>query len=240
MNRHGCAALFAAAMALLAGREAAGGAFAVAPVRVELRPGQNAGELTVRNQTGEATLIQVRVVAWSQRDGDEQYADTRDVLVTPPVFTLPASGEQVIRVALRRPAEAIRELSYRLFVQEVPPAADPDARQLTMALRVSLPIFIAPAAAHANVLWAARELPDGRLELTATNAGTAHLQIIDFDLQFGATALPGSRTNKYLLAGANCHWTLVVPAGMDRNQSLSVHGHGDQGDFNLPVARSQP
>jgi fimbrial chaperone protein len=232
----------AAAMALLGCMNATCGAFAVAPIRVELRAGQTAGELTVHNDTDKATLIQLRAAEWSQQDDAEQYTETRDLLVTPPVFTLPANGEQIIRVALRRPPDAARELSYRLFIQEVPPAANPELRQLTLALRISLPVFVAPAAkSRARVEWQGHWLQDGRFELRADNAGNAHLQITDFDVQVsGGAAVTGSRANKYLLPGSTARWTLDMPTNADHAQAITLHGHSDQGDFNAAVALDHP
>jgi fimbrial chaperone protein len=229
----------AGALLLTMATQAVGGAFAVAPIRVELRPGQGAAELTVHNETDAATLIQVRAVSWSQQDGAEQFADTRELLITPPVFTLPANGEQIIRLALRRKPDPAHELSYRIFVQEVPAAAAPDARQLTVALRISLPVFVQPASTRPDLQWTSKWLPDGRLELDASNQGGMHLQITDFDVDFGAgVVLNATRTSKYVLNGSHASWTVTVPDSVDRNAVISVRGHSDQGEFVARVAHS--
>jgi fimbrial chaperone protein len=238
--RRARALLFTTVMALVAGRDACGGAFAVAPIRVELRAGATAGELTVHNETGSSTLIQVRAVEWTQSaSGEDQYADTRDLLVTPPVFTLPAGGEQILRVALRRAPDAGRELTYRLFIQEVPPSANPEQRQLTMALRISLPVFVAPAArTAADVEWSTQWQGDGRLLVQARNRGAAHIQLTDFDLQAAeGSAVPGSRAVRYLLPGIAARWTVDMPAGLDHGTALRVRGHGDLGEFTAPTTR---
>jgi fimbrial chaperone protein len=198
------------------------------------------GELTVHNETASSTLVQVRAVEWTQSaSGEDQYADTRDLLATPPVFTLAAGGEQILRVALRRAPDASRELSYRLFIQEVPPQANPDQRQLTMALRISLPVFVMPATkAAADLQWSTQWQADGRLVVHARNRGTAHVQLTDFDLQAGGSSpMPGSHAVRYLLPGTTASWTLDMPAGVDRAAALRVRGHGDQGEFNPPTTR---
>jgi fimbrial chaperone protein len=242
--RHVRAVLLAAVMALVAGRDACAGAFAVAPIRVELRAGQTAGELTIHNENAASTLIQVRAVEWSQSaSGEDQYADSRDLLVTPPVFTVAANGEQILRVALRRAPDATRELSYRLFIQEVPPAANPELKQLTMALRISLPVFVAPTArAVPDLAWTMQWQSDGRLLVQATNRGGAHLQLTDFDLQRadGTALAAGSHTVRYLLPGTTAHWTLDVPAADRQAAGLRVHGHGEQGEFTAPLTLLQP
>jgi fimbrial chaperone protein len=205
----------ATAASLFVSANAGSGSFAVSPIRVELRVGQSAGELTVYNDSEQSTLIQVKAVEWAQAEGRENFSDTRDVLITPPVFTIQPGTEQVLRVALRKAPDAARELSYRLFVQEVPPTANPDAPQLTMALRISLPIFVAPVNKGAPKLeWQARLRDDGKLELQAINRGSVHMQITDFDLQLGVgNSVPGTRTNKYLLSGSSASWTIELPDG---------------------------
>jgi fimbrial chaperone protein len=228
----------AAAMALSVSLPAAGGAFAVAPIRVELRGGERTAVLTVHNESDTETLIQVRPVLWSQQDGAEQYLDSRDLLVTPPIFTLAPRGEQIIRVALRRAADPARELSYRLFIQEVPRTAGQKLNQLMVALRLSLPIFVLPPVqAGASLRWDAVWQPDGKLELHATNSGAAHIQVTDFDLQFGSGApAHGASGSQYVLPGSRGTWTIAVPAVADKNAEITVHGHSDQGDFIAHIA----
>jgi len=80
----------------------------------------------VRNENDAEVVVQVETLLWSQADGQDVLDPTRDLIASPAVFTLPARGSQLIRVALRREPDARRELSYRLVVQEVPPAPDPD------------------------------------------------------------------------------------------------------------------
>ncbi len=225
-------------MALSVSLPAAGGAFAVAPIRVELQRGERTAMLTVHNETDTETLIQVRPVLWSQQDGAEQFQDSRDLLVTPPIFTLAPQGEQIIRVALRRAADPARELSYRLFIQEVPRTASQGQGQLTVALRLSLPIFVfPPARAGADLRWDAVWLPNGKLEMHATNSGAAHIQVSDFDLQFGSgSTAHGASGSQYVLPGSRGTWTIAVPAFTDKSAEITVRGHSDQGDFVAHIA----
>jgi len=60
------------------------------------------------------------------------------------VFTAATQGTQLVRVALRSNPDPTRELSYRVILQEVPPEASPDFTGLRVALRLSIPLFVAP------------------------------------------------------------------------------------------------
>src|SRR5215470_478534 len=92
-------ALGAACLALIGLQPGAGvaGSFEVNPVRVDLSAAARTAAVTVRNTGAEAVVVQLSVVAWSQEDGRDVYSDTKEILATPPIATIPAGGEQIIR-----------------------------------------------------------------------------------------------------------------------------------------------
>ena len=119
--------------------------------------------------------VQASALSWTQPGGEETYAPTRELIATPPVFTLPPDGEQIVRVALRREPDSSAELAYRLLLAEVPPAPTADFTGLRVALRLSLPVFVQPtAAAKPDLEWNATWVGDGELQISAANRGTAH------------------------------------------------------------------
>jgi len=208
----------------------------VAPVRVELSATQSTAVLTVHNPEDSPVVVQARPAAWSQHDERDQLDDTHDVLVTPPLFTIPAKSEQILRIALLRKPDPMRELDYRLVLSEVPPEVGPDFKGLRMALRITLPIFGAPQThASPEVAWHHEWLPDGTLQIQATNSGTAHIQILDFDVQ-GVDHAPQilhSDAARYLLPGSVARWQLHPATGLPRTERIVLHGHSDAGDFNV-------
>src|SRR5262245_50540018 len=184
MNRHqnrhrigqvpswGLAFLFLFAAAL-----AQAGSFSVNPVRVTLSATQTVGAITVRNEGTEAAVIQLEMQSWTQRDGVDVLAPSTDVLATPPILTIPPGGSRIVRVGLRRPADAQREVTYRLFLREVPPP-QALAQALRVALLISMPIFVEPPNKTApQVEWRAARTRDGQIRVEARNAGTAHVQL---------------------------------------------------------------
>jgi fimbrial chaperone protein len=220
---------------LAAAGTAAAGNLSVAPVRVELGPAQSTAIITVRNLDDAAIVVQARPAAWSQHDGEDRLEDTRELLVTPPLFTIAAKGQQVLRVALLRKPDPARELDYRLVLTEVPPPPGPDFKGLRLALRITLPAFVAPEAhAAPDITWRHSWRADGTLEIEAHNHGNAHIQIIDFDVQRDAQVpqtLHGD--GRYLLPGSTARWQLNAGAGVPRATHLVLHGHSDAGDFNV-------
>ncbi len=229
---------------LAAAAPAAAGNFSVAPVRVELQGAQRTAVITVHNNDSAPLLIQVSTLAWSQPGGEEHYEPTRDLLATPPIFTLPAQGEQIVRVALRRDPDATRELDYRLLLAEVPQSANKEFTGLRVALHLSLPIFInAGTPASAVVSWQGQWRADGTLAVSATNSGQAHLQVSDFNLSFAGTEQTvHAAVTRYVLPGS----TVIAAAstacrsGRAPAPAVVLHGFSDQGEFQADVAIAGP
>lgn len=215
--------------------------FNISPIRAQLNAGHRTEALTLTNVEDSPVVVQVRVVSWSQKDGVEQLEDTRELLSTPPVLQIAANSQQVIRVALRRDPDPTHELTYRVIFEEVPQAAPREFSGLRVALRLSVPIFVAPLQGKANpqVAWQSRWLSNGQLEVAATNSGSGHLQVTDFEAQFPGSAMPlRGVTSKYVLPGSRICWVLTPPADATRDGVIPIRGHSDQGDFTADVAPS--
>jgi fimbrial chaperone protein len=215
--------------------------FNISPIRAELSSGHRTEALTITNAEDSPVVVQVRVVSWSQKGGAEQLEDTRELLATPPVLQIPANSQQIIRVALRREPDPAQELTYRVIFEEVPQAAPKDFKGLRVALRLSIPVFVAPAhgKANAQMAWASRWLPNGQLELAATNNGSGHLQITDFEAQFPGSLMPlRGATSRYVLPGSRMSWILTPPSDATRQGTIPIRGHSDHGDFSADAAPS--
>ena len=224
------------------------GTFSISPLRVELSAGAQTGALTIRNQEESPVVVQAELMLWEQVDGEDRLSPTRDVLVSPPVFTLPGNGSQLVRVALRRPADTQRELSYRLILTEVPQQARPDFTGLNVALRLSLPVFVAPTAKASQALeWSAARTADGALAVTTRNTGNAHARVINFSLAPAANpaaAIPQDVT-AYVLPGQARTWTIDnnkndgMSSSTDWSQ-LRVKGKTEAGDFEVEIRLGEP
>jgi fimbrial chaperone protein len=215
--------------------------FNISPIRAQLSGAHRTEALTLTNVEDSPVVIQVHVVSWSQKSGLEQLEDTRELLSTPPVLQIPANSQQIIRVALRRDPDPTQELTYRIIFEEVPQAAPKDFSGLRVALRLSVPIFVAPLQGKAKpeVVWQSRWLPNGQLEVAATNSGSGHLQVTDFEAQFPGSLMPlRGVSSKYVLAGSRMSWVLTPPADAIRQGVIPIHGHSDQGEFSADVAPS--
>ncbi len=221
--------------------QARAGSFSIAPIRAYLSGAQRTGVFTLTNQDDAPVVVEVGVVAWSQEAGEDRLTDTHDPLVTPPVLKLAGHGDQIVRVALRRAPDAQRETAYRVILQEVPGAAPAGFSGLQVALRLSVPVFVAPSQgqAHADLTWEVHRTADGQIEVTVSNRGNGHAQIIDFEARLpGEAGAVRGMTAKYVLPGSRANWVLKPPGTAVPAGTVRIHGHDDQGEFSADVAYS--
>ena len=219
----------------------------ISPVRVELSPATPTAALTLRNGGDEPTVVQVRAVAWSQNGGEDVYEPTNEVIVSPPIFTVAAKGAQVVRVGLRRAPDARRELSYRIFLQEVPGPPQPGVTGVQMALRIGLPVFVKPVQpAKATLNWRIGREAGGALRVVAANPGEMHVQVIGFKL-LGPSAAPDApplashESGGYLLPSQSREWRIEPRPGLPVDTTrLRVLAHTDAGELSADVSLDPP
>ena len=216
-------------------------AIGVSPVRVTLSDKQKIGTITLRNDGTDPVPMQLEALKWSKEEGEDVFTSTRELIVSPPIFTIPAGGSQLIRVGLRGAPDAQRELTYRIFLQELPPPPDPDFNGTKMLMRVSLPVFVLPKVAAKPVLrWQAVRTSDGALKISLTNDGNAHVQIINFSLSKPGSAQPWITQNSsdYVLIGQSFDWILPASADYSIPQSgttIQLFAETDAGDIEAEV-----
>lgn len=233
-------ALICAALAFSS--QAYAGSIEVFPVMVELIAPAMSGVLTVGNRSGRTTSVQVRAFEWTQDNTGDALAATRALLVSPPIFTVPAGGSQTVRVVLRKPAED-RDVAYRLLLDELPDADAPSA--IHLALRISLPVFARPSVqTHPSLQWRVQMAEPGLAELVAVNEGSAAERLAEMKLvephigTFKAVPL----TNAWVLPGVERHWKVPLPDRLIlRNDSqirISVMARAGSVAFPASVVRA--
>jgi fimbrial chaperone protein len=217
------------------------GNFSISPIRLDLSATARSAAMTVRNDARE-TVVQAQVMLWDQVDGEDRLTPTRDLLVSPAVFTLQEKGSQLVRVALRTsPADTTRELSYRLILQEVPQRANADFSGLQIALRLSVPVFVAnEGTTGPEIAWSAATSGDG-LILTAKNSGDTHARIHGFSVvpPAGEDQPLVQPVGSYILPGQARSWSLgkgqgeTTPAGSWRRLRLKVTTDEGESEIDL-------
>lgn len=198
----------------------------IQPVTVELAAGRMTDTLTVVNQTDTATSFQVRAFTWTEKNGEDVLTPTDQIVLSPPLGTIAAGGQQLIRLVLRKPA-ASQEETYRIWLDQIPTTVQPGT--VRIALRVSIPVFALPAnRVTAELSWQLQR-DGGKTWLVAVNRGTRHEVIRNMRLTAadGTQLAIDGQVSPYVLGGATRRWPVTVPAGKSVTQ---VHLTADTHD----------
>jgi fimbrial chaperone protein len=211
----------------------------ILPVTVHLLPGAKATTVEVMNRGGLPAAIHLRAYAWSQ-DGDKDVlSPAPEIIISPPIFTLPKGATQTIRLMLRGGAAPGTERTYRLLIDEVPPTNSTE-QKIHIAMRISVPIIVGSAGASThNLGWSAQRAENGSIILAATNRGSSfeRVQAIAVTLADGsqpAVRLAGA--NSYILAGARRQW-VIETGGAARELRLSLTTRSGKSEQVLAVAQ---
>jgi len=182
------------------------GTLQVNPVLLEIDADRRTATVTVRNQEREPIAIRAYPLGWRQDGGEDAYAETSAVIVSPPIFTIAPGGTQLVRVGLRTPSAAPQ--AFRLIIEEVPAATPGEG--IRVALRLNLPLHAMMARGEPAALrWSARRQADGSWTLEAANAGSAYVRL-DPDAARAATGIRFEDTVHLgtVLPGATRRWRL--------------------------------
>jgi fimbrial chaperone protein len=227
------AVLVAAAAAFLTPATAgAQAALRVQPLSVDVTSPSQSTSITLQNNGSEILSLQLRVFEWSQADGTDRLSPTTEVVASPPVARIAPGSSYTVRIARTAGAAAAgAEESYRLWIDELPPA---DARrgeggQVDVRMRFDLPVFFHGSDASPALSWNARK-SGGDLVLEATNSGSRHARIEGLKLREGEDVVSfGEGLNGYVLAHSIRQWT--APAGsagaLAGSDATVVTGVGD-------------
>jgi fimbrial chaperone protein len=220
---------------LLACCGAQAGGFAVLPLRAEL--GKNrSSSLTVTN-TEEAKTFEVRAVSWKQKNRTDSYAQSDDLLLAPATFRLEKGASQVVRIQLNRPLDAA-EHAYRVFIDEVPVAAEIHPNSVKTLVSMAVPVFVAPASGPIAKGQAALKasLAKNVINIELSNTGKANLKLREWVLTSAkAGELLKVPSAAYVLTGNTL--TGDYPLQIQADGPLKLTVTTDRGSFSANVAR---
>lgn len=212
-----------------------GGSLQISPVRISLTVEKPIAVMTLQNNSDTTSVIQIETVSWQQSMGEDIYTPTREILVTPPIFSVPPGATQIVRVGLQRHSDTSSELAYRLFLQEVPSAINKEG-QVKVVLRFGIPIFVSSRdIIHKKPLeWRAVITSNNALDIEALNPGNAHVQISKFSLI--DTSDPGLIAEhsgmEYLLPNQKRFWTIRTIKALSVGTRVKIIAQTDAGEMN--------
>src|SRR5689334_11901590 len=170
-------------LAVAAPSASAKGHLQARPTMLELAPGAAAGRMTLANTGDEPVPAQVRVFAWIQKDGEDVLVPTSDVVLSPPIVTVPAGAEQLVRIVRQGKPPAHADQAYRIVVDELPGKPKNRDAAVGILMRYVLPLFVRSAEASNAAVTCRIERTAPALECRNSGGRAA---------QLGATYLRGN------------------------------------------------
>jgi fimbrial chaperone protein len=158
---------------------ARGGNLQVSPVLIELSAQTPTALLSLRNDGPDRIRYEVKVFSWRQSPQGEMVLDpTPEVIFFPALLALGPGEQRNIRIGTATgvtPGEA--ERSYRLFVEELPPAVKPaDATKVQVLTRVGIPVFLEPPKPTPKAEVTGMALSGEKLSFRIQNGGNVRVK----------------------------------------------------------------
>jgi fimbrial chaperone protein len=235
----GIASLAAACVTLFAQTAQADG-LAVYPLRVDLTATQTASSIQLTNGDPAAQLIHARVFVWDQSGGTDKLTPARDIILSPPIFTLEPGTTQMLRLGLLDAVPPSTESAYRVVITEVPTSTQIGHIRLTLTL--SIPVFVAPQnPAIPDLEVRAQRLDHRHVRLTFTNPGTAHVRVTDVRWRVpNSTHIEGQDPSLfYVLPGGLVQKTISF-ADSDNAGAVAIEAVSDGRTYTSLVQIQQP
>jgi fimbrial chaperone protein len=193
----------------------------VSPTIAEIPPGRPAVTFELRNPGEEPVTFEARPYNWTQDAAGDQLAPATDVVVVPPLFTIPPGGRQLVRIAPR--ARSVdHEGTYRVKFQEVPQPQPPDLVGIRTLLILNVPFVYETKNGRESVDWRATVSDAGEVQLLATNRGSRFAHFAGLELRDGTRVLLQLRGPQYVLAGAARTWNLGADPELKRGAQLTL------------------
>lgn len=191
----------------------------LAPIPVEIKAPQSTAVLSLGNRTSKDVALQTRVFRWTQEQGEDRLTPTTDVVVSPPIATVPGGQTLIVRAVRVTKQPVAGEETYRVLVDELPPEKrKAKGQSLQILMRYSVPLFVTPedaVTAEPRLAWRLQRAAKGDLRLSASNPGQRRVRLSSLQLREGggdaAMLAPGTELSGYVLAGRTMHWTLKPP-----------------------------
>lgn len=203
----------------------------VTPVQLSLSPKQRIGVLRVTNRSDERSLLQLSLLDWQQSPkGRDIYKTSHDILLTPPLFVLPAHKTQVIRFALKHPTYNTLQKTYRVHLKEVQqPRQKKLGQTLYFLMDISLPLFVEPQNVVENGVWSVKALDAQHIQLNLYNDGNVSLFVNQWQLLSNQPQGPIVNKNStfaYVLPHCSHSWIVKGDSNINYTDIKSnINGH---------------
>jgi fimbrial chaperone protein len=114
----------------------------ISPVLLSLKPQDKLTKIELTNSSNHQRHFQVTIHQWNQTEEKESLVEVQDWVISPAIFTIEPGKTQLVRFAPQVKTSQNQEQSFRVFFDEIPDRSSTAKGQVTMKLRISVPLFI--------------------------------------------------------------------------------------------------
>lgn len=185
----------------------------IAPLRFEFEGEERAATVRLTNGSERVLAVQTRLFAWSQEDGEDQYAPSSELAISPSIVSIPPGETQIVRL-VRKSAPSEGEKRFRLAIDQLPDPTLARNGEAEARLRFTLPVFLdRESAAPANFAW---RLTQDRVELRNAGGQTSRITGIEVKTVDGRVIPVERNTLRYIQGGAGITWPIGGGCGLGR------------------------
>ena len=218
----------------------------VSPVHIYFSRSSKSALLTLSNEGKESVSYSLSAYAWSQGDsGEIKLIPTSDIIFFPASLALSPGEARIIRLGTELQATNV-EQSYRILVNELPPAQTGRANpgmEVRVLSQISIPLFLEPDKPNVQADLTGMSLHKSKITFRLNNTGSVHvLPIVAITALDGSGAVVykvGPQQVWYALAAGSRAVTVSLPAktcAKVRTLSISVALNANMDS--LPVTKT--
>jgi fimbrial chaperone protein len=153
----------------------------VSPIRVYMNQTHPITSMKLTNKSEHPIYLQLKSMQWGQNSEIDTYAQTNDIIISPPMTVIMPGEKQLVRLALRTKINSDSEKTYRIFIQQIPKFQS-DSLGVSFNLQIGIPLFIEPTVFSAKKLNWKVSVQNNRLQIKITNPSVYHVQLTHFKI----------------------------------------------------------
>jgi fimbrial chaperone protein len=223
---------------------ARGGTFQVNPIRITLSPQSASALLSIQNDSAETARFQIGVFEWDQAaDGKMVLNPTEDLIFYPKLLAIDPGDQRNIRVGTKQ-AAVVTEKSYRIFVEELPPADNVQQKGIRLLTKMGIPVFIQPTKQLVQAQLGQMKMGADGFSFEIKNTGNVHffpgkIRVLGKDTP-GEILLDRQLQPWYVLSGGVRKYSVEISPREchqlhDLTVELEVEGKTFKQEFSVPT-----